>query len=235
MNTMAAASIELIREKFKTYVYKLYSIPNILYADFKGVFVHESAPYPDIVFELDNPYSETAMKGNLLEPRLKAKSYGDWEFSVIVVPANYFESRDQLEERMMEKSFREVGPHCISASEIPIREAMKAMKVDLSTNLDYCLNNKDQIESDLNCKIPHDLEMNNELAVKRLEQEIFYKMMCKIFGRESADDQVVVDGNEQLYEKSFLVRDFSILSFDGNGMIAAATRGDYYLLFFFEY
>lgn len=64
-----------------------------------------------------------------------------------------------------------------------------------------------------------------------MEQELFYKNMCKIFsnGQESIDDDVVIDG---CHQKIYMIRDFKILSFDANDMYATAKRDNYYLVFF---
>lgn len=227
-----ASSIESILEKFAQGRYSLYSVQSVMSMDTDGVFVNENAPYIDIVQSIEN---EEAMKANVLMPRLKASSYGCWTFRALLLPTDYFESRESLDAIVIEKDKREVGTHCIQASKISIREAIEAMRVELSCNVGYCLQNKIELENELDYKLPDDFDANDALALKKFEQEIFYKTMCKVFGSECGDDEVEVDGNETLYEKSFMIRDFNILSFDGNFMLASATRGNYYFVFYFEY
>jgi hypothetical protein len=61
--------------------------------------------------------------------------------------------------------------------------------------------------------------------------------MCDIFGRSADDnkndDQVEVDENTVLYDKSFMLTDFRMLSYHGNQLNATGLRGSYYLVLSF--
>lgn len=112
------------------------------------------------------------------------------------------------------------------------------MFIKFSCDMKYYLANKSEIDVDLGRQVDwNSFDPNDAMAVKKLEQELFYENMCKIFGRESDDDdRIEVDvKSEQLYEKSFMLSDFSIYAFDGNELHAIANRGDYYLLFHFDF
>jgi hypothetical protein len=78
-----------------------------------------------------------------------------------------------------------------------------------------------------------DLDLKNVQALKKIEQELFYSLMVKIFGEDeivSAEDDSKPDNNDTLFEKSFILRDFHQY-LDGNYMYGSARRGDYYLIF----
>ena len=58
--------------------------------------------------------------------------------------------------------------------------------------------------------------------------------MCKIFGQENDDDLVEVNNDEVLYNKSFMLKDFHILTFDRSDIYATAIRDSFYLLFYYR-
>jgi len=229
-----ASSAETIREKFKSGVYSIYGVPNVFDMDCAGVYVNESAPYVRLVEAQEDKRGDAALKENTPTSLLRATSHGDWNFRTLLLPTNYFDSREAMEDMIMARGDREAGPYDINAVKISIREAMKAMKVDASCDVDYCLKNKGEVATELNWIIPEDIDASSGLAVKKLEQEIFYRMMCKVFGKEIADDQVEVDGSETLYGKSFMIRDFNVLSFDGNSMFGTARRENDYFVFYYD-
>jgi hypothetical protein len=147
---------------------------------------------------------------------------------------SYFESRESLEEAIIEERKREKRSECIEAPKISFKDALKAMKVDLSCNMEYYLANLNELEADLNRPIDINVIIDDKLEMRKLEQELFYKNLCKILsdGEESKDDKVEKDGD---YVKTFMITDFRIFHFDGNNMYATAKRGNYYLVFIFVY
>ena len=98
--------------------------------------------------------------------------------------------------------------------------------------MDFYLKNTNQLDTDLMRKVS-DLNFKNVQALKKIEQELFYRLMIKIFGEDeivSAEDDSKPDNNDTLFEKSFILRDFHKY-LDGNYMYGSARRGDYYLIF----
>ena len=97
------------------------------------------------------------------------------------------------------------------------------------------LQNNTELEEDLGRSISCKLDLKNELSLTTPGQEFFYKLMCKIFGGVSPADEVMIDNDKILYDKSFMISDFKILSHDGNIVWAIALRGNGYIMFVFEY
>jgi hypothetical protein len=104
-----------------------------------------------------------------------------------------------------------------------LKEALARLSVTLSCNMSYYLANKCELDKDLNRQISTDVDLEDELVLKKLEQELFYNMMVKLFGT-SADDDVHADGGSILHEKSFMISDIKLLDDDGNEMVITAKR-----------
>ena len=98
-------------------------------------------------------------------------------------------------------------------AKISIREAMERMFVECSCDMDCYLTHRSELEVDLGRQLPPDFDPSDVKAVKKLEQELFYINMCKIFGQENDDDLVEVDNAEVFYNKSFMLRDFRFLTY----------------------
>ena len=221
-----------IKEKFEKNIYKLENCPRILYMkNAGGIFFNKNTPNPDekealekLVWKVDEISSQ----------KLKAASYGDWEFEVRMINSDYFESREKLDHMYIEESERTISDCCINVDRIPIEKAMKILGVEVSCNMEYYLHHRSEIEKDVNRRFDSDLELKQG-NLKILEQEIFYKQMCKLFGSEDCNDKNEANDESSLYEKSFILYDFRWLSYDGNDKFATARRGNYYLLFFSTY
>jgi hypothetical protein len=113
-----------------------------------------------------------------------------------------------------------------------LREALALLSVDLSCNMSYYVANKSELEHDLKRRISADVDLKDDLVLKKLEQELFYNMMIKLFGYlgyQSADDDVQVDGEKILYGKSFMIRYCKLLHDDDNEMVITAQRENFYL------
>ena len=72
----------------------------------------------------------------------------------------------------------------------------------------------------------------DEFMDKSAEQELFYKTMCKLFREEVSDDDQLGQHDEHEYDKAYMLKDFRVLSYDGNDTYATAQRGNYYLTFY---
>ena len=71
-----------------------------------------------------------------------------------------------------------------------------------------------------------ELRMSQEDLSDDEENRLFNQEMVRIFG-ESIDDEKYQDGSV----KNCMVRDFSVVSNDGNCLVASAERGDFFLFF----
>jgi hypothetical protein len=121
---------------------------------------------------------------------------------------------------------------CQNIERISFQEALNYLGVEMSINMDFYLKNTNELEKDLMRKVSN-LDLKNEQVYKKIEQELFYRFMIKIFGEDeivSAEDNLKPDNNDTLFEKSLFLRDFHKY-LDGNYMYGSARRGDYYLIF----
>ena len=83
--------------------------------------------------------------------------------------------------------------------------------------------------------------LNDKVLVKKLEAELFYTLMCKLFGGSEYEEAISVSRPEvddetltTLFDKTFMLNEFHLLSSDDNSYkFATARRGNYYLLFFY--
>lgn len=228
-----SSDLESIRDKFETNVYNLLELQELISMDHEGVYVNEEAPNQDIINFYEHLNNTDKEKGNVPTQKLKATGHADWGFSVRKLPVSYFRSRDVLEELMISKKHRhESKKYCIQAAKMSMREIMNWFFVSCSCNMQYYLANKSELEADLGRSLSVDFNATDDLEVRRLEQELFYVNMCKIFGTGGdEDDKVEPDGKQILYDKSYMLKDFSVISFDGNEMHATAVRDNNYFIF----
>jgi hypothetical protein len=203
--------------------------------DLSGVCVNESARHIDVMKELERNKKGTDVVKNVPTPKLTATGSGDWLAFVTMVHSGYFSSRDRCDELLIPTDQRVETSQCIKANTISLKGALEKMNIELSVNMDYYLQNTSEMDADLGYKVSDRFQLNNKQAMRKLGDELFYKVLCSVFGKESADDQLEVDGEEKLSEKSFVIRDFNILSSCGNCIRATAVRDEYYLLFIHDY
>ena len=224
-----------IKEKLEKNIYSLDSSPRILYMNrIDGIHMNSNAPYPGEKEALDA--SLLAKDVEIPTQKLKATSFGDWFCEVRIINSKHFDNREQFDNMYIEKSERTIYSDRVSANRISIQNALQKLGITVSINIDYYLDNPIELENDLNRKIDFNLDFNKE-NLKKLEQELFYNLMCKLFGKgESGDNNVPVeadnDENRALYNKAFMINDFRLLSFDGNDAFATAKRENYYLMFY---
>ncbi|CAF1119934.1 unnamed protein product [Adineta steineri] len=200
-----------IKEKFERNIYSLDCIPRILDMDAPGIFINKNGSYPDEIESLEDMDWE---RDKLLTPKLIATSYGDWECTIGMINIKHFENREKLDDMFIDKT-------------------MKLLRIKFSCDMNWYLNNQNAIEEDLQRQVLP-LDLNNEYSMKKLEQELFYKQMCKLFGEIEDDDNKPQD-DDTIYEKCFILKDFHMLHSYENYKFASAQRGNYYLLFSFVY
>ena len=96
--------------------------------------------------------------------------------------------------------------------------------------MDYYIKNRNEILIDSNRNIL-DLELSDEHMKKKLEEELFYKQMCNLFGESEDGDKSSVNGSN--YEKQFILKDFHIFYLTDDTIVGTCKRGNYYLLFMY--
>lgn len=231
--------IELIREKFEKGKYTVDSIPVILFMDETGVHISRN-PEPNLI-EYSQIYSHSSESCRmpklnvlfgiqLIDHYLKKHDFDAW---IRKVPKCYFKSREMLQEVMIENDIVFKRNNAIRVpkvfTNISMREALKQMIISCWCDMTYYCANKSELEADLNRSISPEIDLNNEQVLEKLEDELFYVNMCKLFGPEIDDDKS--DINNALYEKSFMLKNFSVFYNDGNEIQAIAERGQDYFMF----
>ena len=230
MTTTDLSDTMSIKEKLESGIYSLDYAPRILDMDVTGIYINSSGPYPD---EVESFEHRNWPKHKVQTSKLKARSYGDWQFNIGMINMKHFENRDKLDDLFLDKSQRKTTERCIKVDRISIQNAIKLFHIEFSCNMDWYLKNQHAIEEDLNRQILP-LNLNDEHLMKSIEQELFYNQMYKLFG-ETEDDQNKPEDDETIYEKCFIIKDFHVLHAYQNYMFASGKRGNYYLLFGFVY
>lgn len=230
--------IEEIRSKFENHEYLISKVPELLTIDNDGVRIHQEAPNPNIIEIIEQKKKGLEVKPNIPTPKLRA-FFGsntdlnyDSDACVQKVPKAFFKSRETLDELNIQKKLRKVDSSCTSSSRISMREALQSIFIHCSCDMEYYLANRNELEADLGRQFGQ-IEIINQQEIDKLEQELFYINMCKIFGPEIVNDKILEnEQKDKLYEKSYMLENFSILSYNGNTIYATAERGEDYLLFF---
>lgn len=224
-----------VREKLERKIYDIEACPRILFLKRDEISVNKKAPHPDAVESFEN--LDWARDG-VVTKKLKASSWGNWQFDVSEISKEHFESREKMEDLFIEESLRTFSQSaCVSFERISLPKIAKLMDLnEFTANMDFYMSNRKEMEKDLGRPVGDaDLKDNS----KRLEQELFYNQMRKLLGSVDDDFDVVksqteiVDDLDHHYGKTLIVRDFKILSADGNNKYATGSRGDFYLLFTF--
>lgn len=228
-----------IKEKLERGIYSLSRAPRILDMDVCGnIYVNRRGPYPDEKESLEDMDWE---EDKLRTQKLQADSDGEWNFLAGIINAKHFDSRESCDALFVGKN--EPGHSLLSHVEhgISFKKALKLLNVEISCNMDYYLSNKVEIENDLNRKLDASIDLNDKVLVKKLEAELFYTLMCKLFGG-SENEEAISDSRPEvddetlttLFDKTFMLNEFHLLSSDDNNYkFATARRGNYYLLFFY--
>jgi hypothetical protein len=229
-----------IKEKLEKNIYLINDAPCIMVMNgYKGIFINKNLPCANEVESF-----EKVKKTSVQIDKLKAKGFGsDWDFDVEMINIKHFESRQKLDEMLLTQGSRDQNvPEPVQNIElISIQEAFSFTGIELCTNMDFYLKNKQELEADLGRPVL-DLDLSNVSDLKRLSQELFYKQMCKLFSQGNYEDEITAvddivesnSGNNDSFEKCFILREFHKY-LDGNYMYASSRRGNFYILFNFAY
>lgn len=158
---------------------------------------------------------------NLMETsKLKIESGGEWNLTMGVFKwtSPYLESRNTFDDWVHP---REMRTNEELFTKLTIEEALDKFWIEISIDMNYYLNNRSELESDLNWRI--DWERCSEMVKSKIEKGLFYKQMVNIFGKD-------YDYHPRMGYK-FDLQDFHILANAENSKIATAKRGDYFLTF----
>jgi hypothetical protein len=144
------------------------------------ILVNKNGKCPDEIKTLeDMDWNENKPVTN----KIKADSDGEWNCIIGMINRKYFDSREALDrlfvaiesvDRSREKQFQQIS----------LKQALEYLNVRISCNMDYYLSNKKELEKDLNRQIDY-LDLNDEIILKKLEAELFFKQMCELFGEQN--------------------------------------------------
>ncbi|CAF1100197.1 unnamed protein product [Brachionus calyciflorus] len=241
-----------IKEKLQKGIYLLEDLPPILeITGYEGIFINKNLQYP---IEID-PFENIKWQREKLKiDKLKVINKGDWELTISMINTEYFENRDKLDDMLIADTRLAVKKEPRqNIKRISIQKALDYIYTQLWINMEYYMKNRNELETDLMRQVS-DLELKDEQIRQRIEQELFYKLMLKIFGSDEKavaddtikpDDSTIVDLSDDdnddennrvkvpySYEKAYMINEFHKY-LDGNYMYATARRGDYYLIFDF--
>lgn len=146
--------------------------------------------------------------------KFKTKGYGDFAFYIKVINMNLFANREEFDEAVMPTYLRDGMPSSSKIEAISIEEAI-GLFVNIECNMSYYLSNRDEIEKDLKRQISE-----AELSTPMIEKELFLNLMCKIFKSERKDQD----------ENSFMLKEFHVITNDGNYEVATAIRDESYVI-----
>ncbi|CAF0907638.1 unnamed protein product [Brachionus calyciflorus] len=126
--------------------------------------------------------------------KLKARLAGDWQLLISKIKCKHFESKDSLDDFFIKEEFELEEPPQIcgqTIEKISIENAIEQFVIEFKCNMDYYLNNQQEIENDLGRKIYLNSILNNKTNLEHLEKELFYITMCKLFGENGDPGDLV--------------------------------------------
>jgi hypothetical protein len=211
-----------IKEKFEKNIFKLSNIPRLFLIDYGNVLVNKDAPYPNEIESLEELDSES----NFVETEKLIAENRDAQLTIGIISVKHFASRNELDEIYLKSINKK--EYSKKIEKISINKAFELLDVDVSCNIGYYFNNRQELEKDLNRKVNE-----SELKEGKLEQELFYKLMCKWFGNEiESFDDISSDENkdDKVYGKAYMLKDFRVY-YSTNYSYATAQRDEYYLIF----
>ena len=71
------------------------------------------------------------------------------------------------------------------------------LNVYLECDMGYYLSNKDELYELLGWKLPDNFDFQNDKKLKRLEQELFYNSMCRIYGYPLDENEDIVELDDE--------------------------------------
>ena len=217
------ASAQDIITNFESGKYTLHQVPRLLDIEHSGVHVHKDGLQQDIIKSQE---FINWLGNRVLIPKLKGSSYGDFYLDIGLIGTQYFESREKLDslyanEWSDEDDDPDDSEPPFMRERISLKEALELLTVTISSNMDYYLANRAEMEKDLGKKLDS-LDLSDESVLKQLEGQLFDNQMTKIFGEEECDGVAVI------------LTDFHLLFRDGNSAYATAKRGNYYWIFLYN-
>jgi len=230
--------VETLSQKLERFYDIILEVPKIIGFGVDRICINKSVPNCD---ELNNNW----MNNHCLTNKLKADNYGDWSLTIKMVNTKFFQSRDDFDEKVLcgdekmdfpDKSFQKIS----------FRKALNLFDVDVWCNMDYYLEHRNELDVDLarHCDLDVELKKDSESSI-RLEEELLYKLLCKIFGEhhwKGVNDLKIghhIECNENTekqsssFDKDFYLEEFYYLIADSQSLTATAKRGNYYLLFYY--
>ncbi|CAF0908142.1 unnamed protein product [Brachionus calyciflorus] len=214
-----------IKKKLKNNIFKLSNIPCIFSIDYDRVLMNKDAIYPN---ELESLEEILDKESGLVETNKLIAQNRDAQLQIRVISVKHFENRNDFDAIYLKSIDRE--SYSKEFEKISINKAFELLDVDVSCNMEYYLNNHDELENDLKRKVNE-----SELKEEKLEQELFYNLMCKCFGNDSESfDDITQNDNktDNIYRKTCMLKDFRV-NFSTNYYYGTAQRENYY--FVFEY
>jgi hypothetical protein len=222
-----------LKAQFESKKYNISDIPRVLEMENEEVFINKKGLYPnelESLLQKNNNLEETHL---VLAKKLKAVSCGDWQFHLGMINIMHFESRDKFDNMLMQIYETSISTKIKNIERISIQNALEHyIDVTFSIDMDYYLQNRNEIEIDLDRKVS-DFDLKDDLTRTRIEQELFYKQMCSIIGVMEDDDGIMSKDDNNIYDKSYFLKDFRLLSDKYGSIHATAQRGRYFLVFFY--
>ncbi|XP_018019939.1 uncharacterized protein LOC108676381 isoform X2 [Hyalella azteca] len=170
-----------VQQKLENGTYRLSHAPMVMGINVDSkVYVNKDGFNLDVVKYLEG--QENWNWKDVLNPKLKASSYGDYYCALELMPSSYFESREKLDYLYSllwqnDPSFDPNEP-VETIEKIPLEEALELLTVTLSCNMEYYLANRDEMEKDLGRKLDS-FNAEDESFMKRLERELFYNQVIR--------------------------------------------------------
>ena len=150
--------------------------------------------------------------------KLIVESYGDWDLLACLVDSKDFKSREEFDDWALKKHLRENEEE--SVKEISLEDAWDRMDVEVSPNMAYYCEHRNELEKDLNRQV-NDLSDLNDPGLKK---ELLYKLLCQLFGNDNSNTPYNNDND-------YMLNDFTLLENTGDSRTATAQKGEYYLKF----
>ncbi|CAF0736543.1 unnamed protein product [Brachionus calyciflorus] len=224
--------------KFKTQLkkkrYEPEEMPRVIFAHDKKILIHKNVLECDAM-ELMMGLEE--MNKDMFESskiKIDIESYGDL-FVSNVIDAKYFDSREEFDHFYVEDPF--IFSHQFEKKSsyfptISFDDILNLIELTIFIDLEYYKTKNDELEKDIGRKLDKKLVEMTEEELELLEEELFYKLMCKLYGPEPNGESDDVQ-EEKCYSKKIIFKDFRVLSEHEYKVLATARRGDRY--FTFEY
>ena len=149
--------------------------------------------------------------------KLIVESYGDWDLLACLVDSKDFKSREEFDDWALKKHLRENEE---SFKEISLEDAWDRMDIEVSPNMAYYSEHRDELEKDLNRQL-NDLDDLND---PHLKKELLYKLLCQLFGNDNTSTSNNIDND-------YMLHDFTFLENTGDARTATAKKGEYYIKF----